>query len=149
MRERLKRIGGEDGYTLLEVLVVVLIIGILATIAIPSFLNQSSKAAGASAEELAHTAQIAAETYATDHNGSYAGLTTSALSAYDATIQTTSGNGNAWVSSVTNATATSYTVTTTPANGNQTFSINRTNGLVTRTCTPVGVSQGPCVNGTW
>ncbi len=150
MRERLNGIGGEDGYTLLEVLVVVLIIGILATIAIPSFLNQSSKAAGASAKELAHTAQIAAETYATDHNGSYVGLTTSALSAYDGTIQTASGSGNAWVSNVTNVTANSYTVTTTPAGGNGTFSINRsTGGLVTRTCTPVGVSQGPCVNGSW
>ena len=150
MRERLNGIGGEDGYTLLEVLVVVLIIGILATIAIPSFLNQSSKAAGASAKELAHTAQIAAETYATDHNGSYVGLTTSALSAYDGTIQTASGSGNAWVSNVTNVTANSYTVTTTPAGGNETFSINRsTGGLVTRTCTPVGVSQGPCVNGSW
>jgi len=149
VRARLGRIGGEDGYTLLEVLVVVLIIGILATIALPSFLNQTSKAAGASAEELAHSAQIAAETYATDHNGSYVGLTTAALSAYDASIQTSSGGGNAWVSNVTNVTATGYTVTTTPASGNETFSINRTAGVVTRTCTPVAVSQGPCVNGSW
>jgi len=149
VRARLNGIGGEDGYTLLEVLVVVLIIGILATIALPSFLNQTSKASGASAEELAHSAQIAAETYATDHNGSYAGLTTAALSAYDASIQTSSGSGNAWVSNVTNVTANTYTVTTTPARGNETFSINRTGGLVTRTCTPTGVSQGPCVNGSW
>jgi type IV pilus assembly protein PilA len=149
VRARLGRIGGEDGYTLLEVLVVVLIIGILATIALPSFLNQTSKAAGASAEELAHSAQIAAETYATDHNGSYVGLTTAALSAYDASIQTSSGSGNAWVSNVTNVTASGYTVTTTPASGNETFSINRTGGVVTRTCTPVGHSQGPCVNGSW
>jgi type IV pilus assembly protein PilA len=149
VRERLNGIGGEDGYTLLEVLVVVLIIGILATIALPSFLNQTSKAAGASAEELAHTAQIAAETYATDHNGSYVGLTAAALSAYEATIQTTSAGGNAWLSNVTNVTANSYTVTTTPATGNGTFSINRTGGLVTRTCTPVGLTQGGCVNGSW
>jgi type IV pilus assembly protein PilA len=149
MRARLNRIGGEDGYTLLEVLVVVLIIGILATIAIPSFLNQTTKAAGASAKELAHTAQIAAETYATDHNGSYVGLTTATLSAYDGTIQTSSGSGNAWVSNVTNVTANGYTVTTTPASGNETFSINRVGGVVTRTCTPIGVSQGPCVDGSW
>lgn len=149
MRARLKGIRGEDGYTLLEVLVVVLIIGILASIAVPSFLNQTSKAAGASAEELAHTAEIAAETYATDHSGSYVGLTAAALSAYDGSIQTTSGSGNAWVSNVTNATANGYTVTTTPAGGNETFSINRTGGVVTRTCTPVGISQGPCVKGSW
>jgi type IV pilus assembly protein PilA len=149
VRARLGRIGGEDGYTLLEVLVVVLIIGILATIALPSFLNQTSKAVGASAEELAHSAQIAAETYATDHNGSYVGLTTAALSAYDGSIQISSGSGNAWLSNVTNVTATGYTVTTTPAGGNETFSINRAGGVVTRTCTPAGIPHGPCVNGIW
>ena len=93
--------------------------------------------------------EIAAETYATDHNGSYVGLTAAALSAYEATIQTTSAGGNAWLSNVTNVTANSYTVTTTPATGNGTFSINRTGGLVTRTCTPVGLTQGGCVNGSW
>ena len=62
---------GERGFTLIELLVVILIIGILAAIAIPSFLNQKSKASDAAAKELAHTAQVAMETLATDNNGSY------------------------------------------------------------------------------
>lgn len=79
-RQRLRH---EGGFTLIELLVVILIIGILAAIAIPSFLSQRGKAYDASAKELAHTAETTAETYATDHNASYAGMNTAELQKYE------------------------------------------------------------------
>jgi type IV pilus assembly protein PilA len=145
-----KRAEDEKGFTLIELLVVILIIGILAAIAIPSFLNQKTKATDASAKELARTAETAAETYSTDHNGSYAGMTASGLQTIEPTIQTSAANNNAYLSGVT-ATANTYTVTATSTSSN-TYTITRAaDGSTSRTCTPTSTSaaSGGCVGGTW
>ena len=150
-----QRSSDEGGFTLIELLVVILIIGVLAAIAIPSFLSQKSKATDSSAKELARTAQTTAETYATDHGGSYEGMTTKILKEYEPTIQTVAGSGNAYMNgegaTVVPAGGTGYEVTATSTSGH-TFTVKKEGGTVTRTCTPTGKTGsegGGCQNSSW
>ena len=151
MADHTHRAEAEDGFSLIELLVVILIIGILAAIAIPSFLNQSRKANDASAKELARTAQTTMEAYANDHNGSTAGVgAPTDLSAIEKSINTSSTNGQAYLSTATGS-ANGYTVVATAAVTGDTFTIANNTGTVTHSCT-AGTGPGHpggCLGGTW
>jgi type IV pilus assembly protein PilA len=152
-----QRLSNEGGFTLIELLVVILIIGILAAIAIPSFLSQKSKAQGASAKELARTEETTAETYATDHGGSYVGMTKTELKTYEPTINLVAGKGEAYATETAGPgeaaapTAEGYTVIAKAETqgGEATFKITKEGGNVTRTCEPKLVKVGCNTAGTW
>lgn len=162
---------GEEGFTLLEILVVILIVGILTAIAVPSFLSQRTKADGACAKAMAKQMYVAMKTYEAE-KGNFTDASVGALGVIEQTI--TGGQcGDASAVAVTDPAPTPSGgcpagTAVSAANGNTGFcvgaqsntgawfAITAINGALTRTCTapgtntlPFGGCRGSGTAGTW
>ncbi|MFY9265085.1 MAG: type II secretion system protein [Solirubrobacterales bacterium] len=87
------RTRGQAGFSLPELLVVVLFLGILTGIAVPSFLAQKDKARDACAKAQLRATYTAAMTYGVGNDSSFAGLDANAVNQIDRSIPTSATGG--------------------------------------------------------
>jgi type IV pilus assembly protein PilA len=127
------RTAREEGFSLIELLVVMIIIGILAAIAIPSFLSTTGKAIDAQAKELARTAQTTAEAIASVNDGSYQKVTLAELAGEEPTIPIEASTAHAYLSAAS-ANSSSFSVTAKATDGDELTISKTAEGTVTRKC---------------
>jgi type IV pilus assembly protein PilA len=133
-----------DGFTLMELLTVLLVIGVLAAIAIPSFIGQTARANDAAAKTQIGTLQTAMKELAADNDGSYKGATLAKLEAIEPTLK---DETTAVAKEVVGATATDFEIESEAVGSNDVYKLTSSNGEVTRSCTPV--DAGGCKGGSW
>jgi prepilin-type N-terminal cleavage/methylation domain-containing protein len=99
-----RRLAVEEGFTLIEMMIVLMTLGILMTVAIPTYLTFKDSAAKAAAKQKVSQAYRAVQSYKADNypgsrndpdgvstDNGYTGMDLTGLAKYDSSLVTTSG----------------------------------------------------------
>jgi type IV pilus assembly protein PilA len=112
----------ESGFTLIELMIVIAIIGILAAIAIPNFVSYRQRAYNSSTLADLKNAMTTQEAYFVDHATYTTSMALLTAAGYSASKDVTV--------TITSASQTAYTMTATHASGNQTWSVTGPGGTI-------------------
>jgi type IV pilus assembly protein PilA len=143
MRRIRARVIDERGFTLVEVLTVMMIIPILASIAIPTFLGQKEKAEDPQAKSAVRNAASAIELYYTEKR-TYAGVDATSLRELEPSLHDVAAGDL----TVTPHGDDGYAVTVKQPDTGNTFTITKADGGFMRTCT-VADNAGCPPGGKW
>ena len=93
----------QRGFTLIELMIVVVIIGVLAAIAIPNFIAMQDRAKEGSTRSNMHTLQLAAEDYGIQNDAQYSDVASAVVAGMPVSgarflnpFDRSAGDGNAW-----------------------------------------------------
>jgi type IV pilus assembly protein PilA len=129
----------QDGFTLIELTIVVLIIAILSAIALPAFLGQRAKGQDAAAKSNARTLVSAMESCYTE------------VTLYDPCPDSGTGIpiGTAPGEVEVTPAGNTYLIVAHSQTGNTFTAEKHLDATVTRTCSDAGNPRGGCVGGVW